>query len=101
MTSRIDQFKAVLRKDENLTNDLTTDQIHHVAVLLAFSGCTPPLPVWTTREELAIAPSGTILEDSEYQVIDRGPFGTWYATGDDRPLTTDQITLPVRVRYLP
>jgi len=100
MTSRIEQLKALLRKDENLTNDLTTDQIHHVAVLLAFSGCTPPLPVWTTREELDAAPAYTLLDDAEGQVFERWPDGTWRAVNGEGPGPVSDITLPVEVRYL-
>jgi hypothetical protein len=102
MTSRIDQFKTLLRKDENLANDLTPDQIHHVATLLAFSGCRPPLPVWTTREEVDAAPPGVLVETPAGTIYEKRAFsGRWWETGCQEDWFSYQVELPVQVRWLP
>lgn len=98
MTSRIEQFEALLRQDENL--GLSPEQIHQVATLLAFSGAGLPLPVWTTREELEAAPLFVVVEDSDDATWERWRDG-WCCVRDAGLYTADDLLLPVKVRWLP
>lgn len=100
MTSRIEQFTSLLRMDEGL--GLTDDQRRRAATLLAFSGCSLPLPVWTTLGDLEEAPRGALIESSAGIVYQkRAATGAWWEMGYGQTWTSDQIALPVLVRWLP
>jgi len=99
MASRIERFKELLAKDEGL--DLSDEQRHRVATLLAFAGVRFPIEVWTTREELVTAPQFTILEDSDDAVYERWGDDVWRCVGWHEAYTVDDILLPVKVYHLP
>lgn len=98
MPSRIEQFEALLRQDAAL--GLTDEQVHATASLLAFSGAGLPLPVWTTREELEVAPMFAVVEDSDDATWERWRDG-WCCVRDDGLYTAADLVLPVSVRWLP
>lgn len=102
MTSRIEEFEALLTVDANLVTMGLTDELRRaVAALLAFAGASMPLPVWTTVEELDASPVGTLVEDPLDGIYENWGARGWHGVNWDGQATSADLRLPVRVRYLP